>query len=125
MQESVSIILSQNTIQAIAGSSDDRLTMLCAGLQNHKYTLASMLTSYHWDERGIVYGLEIDEKSISIDKYGQGSFIVKYGINIHYGCSDKDIELDKHMIVTINTDLNAATTTLTGENVIEREPDDF
>lgn len=84
-----------------------------------------MLTAYHWDERGAVHGLTIEPSAININKTGQGSFRVKYGINIHYGCSDKDIELNNNMLITINADLNKGTALLTGEDIVEREPDSF
>jgi histidinol phosphatase-like enzyme len=125
MQEFISIDLSSIIIDAISGDSSKRTTTIQHELEQHIKEISSMLTAYHWDERGIVHGVTIDEPSISIDKNGQGKFRVKYGTNIHFGCSDKDIELDNSMVITINADLTTGTALLTGENVIEREPDDI
>lgn len=125
MHETTTITITADAIKAIAGTDADRNQVIKTELYRHLQQISALLTAYHWDERGIVHSLVIDEPSISINEVGTGAFKVRYGTNIHYGCSDKDVELTNSMIITIQVDMTNATAQLTGETVYEREPDEL
>lgn len=123
MQHSLTITVSPSLLKAFNNAGADRNRLIKDELTVYSKDIASLLSGYHWSEKGIVDDLEIDEASIAINEQGTGSFKVKYAINIHFGCSDVDIDLDKSMPVTIVTDIEQQTAKLTGEFIYEREPD--
>src|ERR1700712_600051 len=99
----------------LKGENTDKPMLIKQELAKHQDSIAALLSSYHWDEKGIVQALTIDPDSINIDKNGNGRFKVNYAINIHYGCSDIDIDLDKSMTIKITTDMETRQSLLTGE----------
>lgn len=105
MQYREAIKLSATGINAITGNGDGRTDDIAAELGTHIKTISALLTSYHWNEKGMVYGVMIDAASVQIDHNGNGFFTVKYGINIHYGCSDMSIELDNKMVIGIDANI--------------------
>lgn len=123
MQEKLTINLSPGFVKAF--QENINLATLNAELAKQEVQIASLLTGYHWSEKGIVNSIRIEPGSVKIDETGKGSFKVAYAINIHYGCSDVDIDLDKSMLITIAIDLPSATALLTGEYIPEREPDGY
>jgi hypothetical protein len=125
MQFHQTIKLSAVGIAAIVSNNAERLRIITDELEANLSHISSLLTSYHWSEKGIVHALKIDPLSIRIDQSGKGSFITNYGTNIHYGCSDVDIELENKMRINLSVDLQTGETILTGEYIPEREPDSF
>jgi hypothetical protein len=125
MQFHQSIQLSANGIAAIIGDEPDRFDNIADELENHTADISSLLTSYHWNEKAMVHTLKINRQSIEIDKSGKGRFTVNYGTNIHYGCSDIDIELENKMTINIKVDMQTRKAILTGEYIPEREPDSY
>jgi hypothetical protein len=125
MQECQTVTASAIFLNAIIHDDEDRTQLIQTELELHKDSIASILSAYHWNERGAVHGIELIPGSIRVDHQGEGRFKVKYGINIHYGCSDVDIELNNTMTITIKTDLTNASAVLNGENIPDREPDVF
>lgn len=125
MQYSQSIVVSPLLFVTFNKESNDRQALIKVQLDTYHNDISSLLTSYHWTEKGSVEMMEIDLDSIIIDEKGNGGFKVRYAINIHYGCSDIDIYLDKSMSININTDIISQKAILIGEYIPEREPDDF
>ena len=123
MQEKLTIKVSPEFIKTLIGNKNPSLTLLA--LTEHEAQIAALLTGYHWGEKGIVNSIRIAPDSVNIDEAGKGSFKVAYAINIHYGCSDVDIDLDKSMVINIAIDTTTATALLTGEYIPEREPDGY
>lgn len=125
MQETQTITISKIILETIIGDSHERLRVIGNELAKQQDNICSLLTSYHWEERGKVHAIEIDDSSIKVDKNGEGHFTVKYGTNIHYGCSDRDINSDNMMTISIKVNLQTGSTLLTGENIPDREPDNY
>jgi hypothetical protein len=125
MQYSQSIVVSPLFLAAFSKGSEGKQALIKVQLDTYRNDISSLLSSYHWAEKGSVEKVEIDLDSIMIDEKGNGRFKVKYAINIHYGCSDIDTDLDKSMFITINTDMDSQKAILMGEYIPEREPDDF
>ena len=125
MQFHQTITLSASSLAAIISNDADRLSNIANVLESHSADISSLLTSYHWSEKAMVHTLKINRESVEIDQFGKGRFTVNYGTNIHYGCSDTDIELENKMTININADIETGEAILTGEYIPEREPDGF
>lgn len=125
MQFNQTIKLSSAFIAAIISNGDDRYNLIADELERHLSDMALLLTSYHWNERAVVQAIKINRASVQIDRQGNGRFGVNYGTNIHYGCSDIDIDLEQKMTINISADLQAGGAILKGEYIPEREPDGF
>ena len=125
MQYHQTIDLSADGVSAIKCDDTERLNNIVVELERHINDISSLLARYHWDEKGVVNAVKIDPDLLQISQSGKGRFTVKYAINIRYGCSDIDIDLNNKMLIDINTDLETGITVLTGEYIPEREPDGF
>jgi hypothetical protein len=123
MQASQKIIIKQATINAITDGAAGAKALLLDELTTHDKDMLNLLTSYHWEERGVVETVKIEAESLIIDQNGTGKFNVNYAVNIHYGCSDVQIDLDKKMTISIYLDVRSGEALLTGEFFPEREPD--
>jgi acid phosphatase class B len=125
MLERLTIGISPRFLAAVAAERDEKLAVITEELEHHIDEVSALLTSYHWNERGVVHSVLISRESIQMDSSGMGQFKVSYGVNIHYGCSDIDIELSKTMLIGIHINLQTGEALLIGEDIPEREPDSF
>ncbi|RCH53779.1 hypothetical protein DJ568_16210 [Mucilaginibacter hurinus] len=126
MQEQTAISVPLSFKNAINQDSNEvNAAIIYHELNQHLPAISNMLTSYHWEERGAVQEVMIEQDSIHVNKSGEGKFSVKYGVNIHYGCSDKDIDMDHTMLITMKANADSSIIILAGENFPERDPDIF
>jgi hypothetical protein len=125
VQERSTISIAPQFVAAVSAKGDERPALIAEALEHHIDDISALLTSYHWNERGVVHSVLINHDSVQMDSLGMGQFKVSYGVNIHYGCSDIDIELSKTMVIGIHINLQTGEALLTGENIPDREPDSF
>jgi hypothetical protein len=80
----------------------------------------SLIARYHkgGDVSYSISDLEVDEE-------GQGYMIVDYTIHIYSGCRDMVLDEESDLTVNIAIDLESGEALLTGEEIPEREPDNY
>jgi hypothetical protein len=124
MTQKTNIELSNRFIEAIGNSPGDIKELLIAELKQNESEIETMLSGYYYEDRGQVYGVNIDEDTIELDN-SIGSFNVDFSINYYMGCKDLNYDDDDEMLIEFKVNLSSKNLELTGENKPEREPDEF
>lgn len=123
MQESISIELSQQSLDAIRTGRYHHILFL--ELQANLNKISDLLSAYYFRSRGSINQPEIRSDSLLISPEGKGQFVVHYIIGLFNACADLDLSESDKMTIQMNVDMNTGKTTLTGEYFYEREPDEL
>jgi len=121
MQEQINIMVSSGCVDAIKNDDADRSDRLNDDLKSSN-SLGGLLSSYH---KGANISYEIDHSSLDLDNQGVGLFRVDYIVHKYSGCKDKDLDEEHEMTVNVVVNLTTHEATLLGENIPERDPDEF
>ena len=125
MQEKTVINLGRIALEEIAEKPLKIKELLIAKLNENLEKIRLMISGYFFLERKRIYNLTIDEESVSMNEAGNGTFRVNFTIGILDGCADIDRSQLDDMLVSISTNLQTGEILLLGENIPERQPDDF
>jgi hypothetical protein len=119
MQETRTLNLFRDTLDAIQTDNDDRLDLLQDELENND-DLESMLGSYH-DSGQVTYTVD----DLEVDEDGCGYLEVGYTAHKYSGCRDMDLDEEGEMRILINIDFSTGRMTVIGEKWPDRDPDEY
>lgn len=122
MQFREQAIVSPDLIQAI--NSADQKEILTQ-LENYQKEISSLLTSYHYSERGSVHASQILPESIIIASGNHIEFKTAYKTQHRYACDGITHEYDRSMKISVEANLENSKLTFTGEFWPERDGDEF
>ncbi|GAA3969154.1 hypothetical protein [Mucilaginibacter dorajii] len=121
MEYNATITLSSACVEAIRDGDVNMLDILYEELDGH-IAIEKMLAQYH---SGASISFKIDEGSLDIDTDGFGEFSVEYIKHVYSGCKDVDMDEEHEMLIEIVLNMLSAQATLSGEDILEREPDTY
>jgi hypothetical protein len=93
-------------------------------LVNHDRFI-TMIGNYYYAKRGKVHNLRIDKSTVVFDAEDLGNFIAKFNINFTHGCQDLTYDEDATMKIAFRVDRPNSKAEFIGEEMLEREPDEF
>jgi hypothetical protein len=121
MQEIQSIVLDKKDVVDLLSSSGS----LHGVLESHKEVIHAMVASYHYESRGYVYDVIVDQAFLKFTSSYSGSFVVQYKLNYTVSCSDVKYDISDRMIFGFLIDVDNSSLTLSGEKIYERGPDEL
>ncbi|GEM_PF-6047097 len=95
---------------------------------NQNSELASMLdgrNEFFGDTNGEVHLVTVDKHSIKLFPNGKGSFQADFDISYYFGCSDQNTSREESMSMDFEIDIANSEIKIIGENLPEREPDNY
>lgn len=126
MIKCININLDPITLTSITKNSFNKENLLYDDLEKHKQNLIGLLDGYIYkDTRGNVYDLTIEKETVVVDIHGNGGFIVLFDVHYYFGCIDQNKIDEEQMYMTININLSTGVAKICGEDIQEREPDEY
>lgn len=94
-------------------------------LNRNIQAIEALLVGYHFSSRGRVFNVSIEEDSLNEESSLEGYFKVNYFIGQFNACADLDFTDGAFMQISYKMNPADNSLTLIGEDVPEREPDEF
>lgn len=98
---------------------------IAAALMHYQKTFESLLTSYHYSERGAVQAIQVKPESITLLSANQIEIILQYQTQHRYACDGISHDFDKSMKITLRANPETQTLTFLGEYWPERDGEEF
>lgn len=116
MQEQIKITLNEAFL-----SAEPTAQTLFEELVQHSDKITELLTGYHFQSRGRVFNVAVNQDSVQLISTQMARFVVTYTIGQFNACADVDFteKASMEMLVDIKDGI------ITGEYIPEREPDEF
>lgn len=100
-------------------------TILKRELQLNSKAIEALLVAYHFQSRGRVFNVTIEESSVEFIGQFMGRFFVSYTVGQFNACADVDFTERASMEMLIDIDTEKSEAIITGEYIPERDPDEF
>lgn len=126
MNEKSAITLSDSLLKALTENSNKAPEIVNEVLQENKSEILNLLSGYYFQKRGKVHKLSFDEEHLKFDDNTSGSFMASFHVNYNNGCQDLNYDIEnERMTIRFKLDMTKKILELFGEEVPERDPDEF
>lgn len=126
MNEKTAVALSNSHLNALVEDGNDQREMLAGVLHENESTILNLLSGYYFQKRGKVHSLTIDQDHIQFKNKTSGSFTTTFHVNYNNGCQDLNYDIEnERMTIQFKLDTTNKMLELFGEEVPERDPDEF
>lgn len=124
MKEQTKIALTSEFLYRLKNARGKKYLLL-EFLRQQNASLLRLVGDYYYSSRGKVHELNVGEEIIFINDLS-GSFTVCFNVNFTNGCQDLTYDHeDQLMVMKFLLDVEHSVIHVSGEDVPEREPDEF
>lgn len=121
MQEQITFQVSANFLS----QSSPNLNLLKKELSQNLKSVEQLLVNYHYQSRGRVFDVTVQDTSVEFISDLMAKFVVNYSIGQFNACADLDFSERASMEMLVDFEAEKKIAIITGEYIPERDPDEF